>query len=53
MNLMNGCQQFSIYPCHLALVRALAPTLAGQAMAGPVFSLHVAGLAPIKQSSLS
>ena len=43
---MNDCRQFLIYPCHLALVRVVTPTLAGQAMARLVFSLHLAGLAP-------
>ena len=46
MNLMNGCQQFLIYPCYLALVRVVAPTLVGQAMARSVFSFHLVGLVP-------
>ena len=48
MNLMNGCQQFPIYPCYLALVRVVTSTLVGhdQAIARPVFSFHLVGLAP-------
>ena len=46
MNLMNGCQQFPIYPCYLALVRVVTPTLVGQAIAISVFSFHLVGLAP-------